>query len=145
MLCVVAQNNAIRPNCIKAQIDHTQEDCKYRPCGNRNETCNHISEFRKLAKMECKNRHSWARKVIPWKLSKKPKFLPTDKWYINKPESVLENETHEILWDFEIQMDQIIQVRRQENWSFYLGDFSSNWTNTWTLPQNRKSYGTWSW
>ena len=27
-----------------------------------------------------------------------------------KPESVLENETHKILWDFEIQTDYPIQV-----------------------------------
>ena len=31
---------------------------------------------------------------------------------MNKPESVLENETHKILWDFEIQMDYLIHARR---------------------------------
>ena len=34
------------------------------------------------------------------------------KWYINKPESILEDETHQILWDFKIQMDHKVQVKR---------------------------------
>ena len=28
------------------------------------------------------------------------------KWYMHKPESVQENETHMMLWDFELQTDQ---------------------------------------
>ena len=34
-------------------------------------------------------------------------------WYKHKPESVLENDTHKILWDFEIQTDPLISDRRQ--------------------------------
>ena len=33
------------------------------------------------------------------------KFDHTDKLYMHKPETVFENETHKIIWDFEIQMD----------------------------------------
>ena len=29
-------------------------------------------------------------------------------------ESILENETHKILWDFEIQTDHLISARRQD-------------------------------
>ena len=32
---------------------------------------------------------------------------------MNNPESVLENETHKILWDFEIQTDHLISARPQ--------------------------------
>ena len=31
--------------------------------------------------------------------------------YMHNPESVLENQTHELLWDFEIQMDHRILPR----------------------------------
>ena len=31
---------------------------------------------------------------------------------MHHPESVLENETHKILWDFEMQMDLLILARR---------------------------------
>ena len=34
------------------------------------------------------------------------------KWYMQKPKSVLENETHKILWDFEIKTDHLISARR---------------------------------
>ena len=32
----------------------------------------------------------------------------------NKPESVLENEMHKRLWDFEIQTDHVILARRPD-------------------------------
>ena len=32
-------------------------------------------------------------------------FNHADKWYEHKPESVLENERSQLLWDFEVQMD----------------------------------------
>ena len=34
--------------------------------------------------------------------------LYTTKWYMNKVESVRENGTHKILWEFEIQTDYLI-------------------------------------
>ena len=33
---------------------------------------------------------------------------------MHKPESVLENETHKILWDFEIKTDHLIPARRPD-------------------------------
>ena len=33
---------------------------------------------------------------------------------MHKPESVLENETHTILWDFEIKTDHLIPARRPD-------------------------------
>ena len=53
-------------------------------------------------------------KVIHWELYKKLKFDHTNKWYMHNPESVLENETHKLLWDFEIQTDHQISARRQD-------------------------------
>ena len=49
-LLMAAQNSAIRTNHIKARIDKTQQNSKYRLCGDRDETINHIiSECSKLA------------------------------------------------------------------------------------------------
>ena len=53
-------------------------------------------------------------KVINGELCKKINFDQTDKWYTHNPESVLQNETHKILWDFEIQMDHLISARRPD-------------------------------
>ena len=43
-------------------------------------------------------------KVNNWELYKRLKFNHSIKWYMHKPESILENETHEILWGFKIQI-----------------------------------------
>ena len=43
-------------------------------------------------------------KVIHWELCKKWKFDHTNNWYMHNPESVLENDTHKLLWDFVIQI-----------------------------------------
>ena len=73
-----------------------------------------ITEHSKLAQRAYKPRHDWVWKVIQWELRKKFKFDYTNKWYMQNPESVLKNEIHKILWDFEIQTDQLISARRPD-------------------------------
>ena len=54
---IAAQDNAIRTNHIKTRIDK-QQNSKYRLCGDRDETINHIiSECSKLAQKEYKARN----------------------------------------------------------------------------------------
>ena len=66
-LLLAAQNNAIRTNQIKARIDKAQENSKFRVCGDRDETINHIiSECSKLTPKEYKTRHNWVGEVIHW-------------------------------------------------------------------------------
>ena len=71
-----------------------------------------ISECSKLAQKEYKSRHDWVGKVIPWEMCKKFKFDHTNKWYIHNPVPVLENDTHKLLWGFNIQTDHLILARR---------------------------------
>ena len=54
-----------------------------------------ISDYSKLGQKENKTWQDWMGKVIHWELCEKLKFDQTDK-------SVLENETHKLLWDFKI-------------------------------------------
>ena len=52
-LQIAAQNNSIRINHIKARIDKTQQNCRWRLYGERDKTINHIiSECCKLAQKE---------------------------------------------------------------------------------------------
>ena len=114
-LLIAAQDNAIRTNHIKARIDKTQQNSKWRLCGDRDETINHIiSECSKLAQREYKARHDWVGKVIHWKMCKKFKFDHTNKWYMHNPAPVLENATHKLLWDFNILTDHLIPARRPD-------------------------------
>ena len=67
-----------------------------------------------LAQKEYKTRHNWIGKVIHWELCQKSKFDHTNKWYMYNLESVLENETNKVLWNFEIQTDHLILVRQPD-------------------------------
>ena len=112
---MAAQNSAIRTNHIKARIDKTQENSKCRQWGDKNETINHIiREFSKLAQKEYKATYNWVRKVINWELCKKFKYNHANKWYMHNPSTVLENDTHKLLWDFNIQTDHLISARRPD-------------------------------
>ena len=112
-LLTEVQNNAIRIKYAKANINNTQLNCKCKLSGDGDETVNHIiSECSKLAQKEYQSRHDWVPKVIHWELHKELILDYTDKLKIHKPESVLENETDKILWDFEIQTDNLIPERR---------------------------------
>ena len=103
-LLIAAQKNAIRTNYIKARIDKTKQNRKCWLCGDRDETINHIiSECTKLAQKEHKSGHDRVGKVIHWEMCKKFQFDHTNKWYMHNSASVLENDTHKLLWGFDIQ------------------------------------------
>ena len=86
------------------------ENSKYRPDWDRNEVVNRIIiKCSKLAQKKCKTRHNWTGKEIYWELWKRLKFDHDNKLYMQKQESLLENETHSI---FEIPKDQLFLARR---------------------------------
>ena len=53
-------------------------------------------------------------KVIYWEMYKKFKFDHTYKWYMHNTAPVLENDTHKLLWDFDIHSDHLISARRPD-------------------------------
>ena len=98
---------------LKATINRTQQNSRCRFCGDCDDKINHIiSECSKLTQREYNTKPDWVGKMIHWELCKKIKFDLTNKWFIPNPESFLENETQKILWDFEIQTDHLLSVRR---------------------------------
>ena len=114
-LLIATQDNAIRTNHNKARIDKSQQNSKFRLCGDWDETINHIiSECSKLPQKEYKARHDWVGKVIHWEMCKKFKFDHTNNWYMHNPAPVLENDTHKLLWDINMQTDNLIPARRQD-------------------------------
>ena len=114
-LLIAAQNNAVRTNHIKAKIDKTQQNSKCRLCSDRDKTINHIiSKCSKLALKEYKTKHYWVGKVIHWEMCKKFKVDHRNKWYMNNSAPVQENDTHKLLWDFDIYTDHLISARRPD-------------------------------
>ena len=84
-------------------------------CRKVDESIDHIvSGCSKLAQKEYKRRHDNLGKIVHWKLTRKCNFEARDKWYEHEAESVLENEDYKILWDFSIQTDHVIEVRRPD-------------------------------
>ena len=83
--------------------------------GDKDETINHIiSECSKLAQKEYKVRHACVGKVIHWEMCKKCRFDHPNNWYMQNPAPVLENDTHKLLLDFDIQTDHLISARRPD-------------------------------
>ena len=114
-LLIAAQNNAIRTNHIKERIDKTQLNSRCWLCGDRDETIIHmISEYCKLAQKEYKTRHNWVGKVFHWEMCKNFKFDHAKKWHMHNPTSILEDDTHKLLWDFDIHTDHLISLRRPD-------------------------------
>ena len=52
--------------------------------------------------------------MIHWEMCKRFKFDHTNKWYMHNPAPVLENNTHELLWEFNIHTDHLISTRRSD-------------------------------
>ena len=77
-----------------------QQNNKCMLCDDRNETVDLlIMKFRKLEKKMSIREYTsgWGK----W-LCKKFKSDFMSKWYMQNPESLPENETHKILWEFEV-------------------------------------------
>ena len=73
-----------------------------------------ISKCSKLAQRGYNARHDWVDKGIHWEMCKKLKFELTNKWYMHNPAPLLENTTHKLQWDFNIQTDHLIPARRPD-------------------------------
>ena len=100
-----AQEQSIRTNYIKYNIDKTAESLLCRMCGTRNGTISHIvSECGKLAQKEYKH----------WQFCEKLGFSRARLYYEHEPESVIENENFNIIWNFIIQCDHVIEARRPD-------------------------------
>ena len=99
-----AQEQSIRTNYIKYNIDKTAESSLCRMCGTRNETISHIvNAYGKLAQKEYKRRHDSVRRYVHWQFCEKLGFSRARLWYEYEPVSVAKNENFKILWDFTIK------------------------------------------
>ena len=68
----------------------------------------------KLAQKEYKRRHDNVAKKVHWDLCTKNKLDGMEKWYEHVPEGVVENEEVKLLWDVNIQCDNVTEARRPD-------------------------------
>ena len=95
--CVPSNSRRKQHRNDKSYQSKTWQNSKYRLCGERDETINHIiSECSKLAPKEYETWYNWVGKAIHRELCKKFKYDLNSKWYMHHLESFLENEMHKL-------------------------------------------------
>ena len=114
LLCA-AQEKAIRTNYIKHHIDKTSESPLSWVSGRKGNCVQElVSGFEKLAQKEYKRRHDNVAKKVHWDLCQKNGLKHKEKWYKHVPEGAVENEEVKVLWDINIQCDNMIEARRPD-------------------------------
>ena len=109
----VAQKQALRTNYAKCKIDKTSEDSLCRICGKWGETVQHIlCKCKKLAQRDNKRRHDSVAKSVHWKLCEKHNFERKEKRYKHCPEGVVEDDDVKLIWDINIQCENVMEVKR---------------------------------
>ena len=83
-----------------------------RMCG---EAVQHIiCECKKLAQREYRRRDDTVAKLVHWKLCEKHNLERKEKWYEHCPEGVVEDDDVKLIWDINIQCDNVIEARRPD-------------------------------
>ena len=84
-------------------------------CAKTGERISHIvSECSKLAQREYKRSHDHVARMIHWKLSEKFNLEKSEKWYLHNPQTVNENVNHKLIWDMNMQCDNVVVERRPD-------------------------------
>ena len=73
-----------------------------------------VSKCSKLAQKEYKRRHDKVATAVHWGILKTNNLPHLKHWYEHKAEAVMENEKVEILWNFNIYVDKLINARRPD-------------------------------
>ena len=114
LLCAT-QEQAFRTNYMKYRIDKNSETHLCRLCGKKDESVQHItSGCEKLTQKEYKRRHGNVAKKVHWDICKKNKLEHIEKWYKHASEGAVVNEKIKVLWDINIQCDNLIEARQPD-------------------------------
>ena len=71
-------------------------------------------EYSKLAQREYKRRHDNVVRMVNWKLFENFNFEKSEKWYLQNPQTVTENVNQILIWDMNIQCDNVIVERKPD-------------------------------
>ena len=114
-LIMAAQEQSLRTNSIKCHIDKTRQSDKCRMCQHARETTEHLVEgCEKLAQREYKRRHDKVAQLVHWNILRNDGIETTTTWYKHLPQQVIENQHAKVLWDFNIQADNVTEARRPD-------------------------------
>ena len=83
-------------------------------CGERKKLQHIICECKKLALREYKTRLDTVAKLVHWKLCERHNLERKEKWYKHCPKGVVEDDDVKLIWDINIQFDNVMEARRPE-------------------------------
>ena len=73
-----------------------------------------ICECKKLAQREYRRRDDTVAKLVHWKLCEKHNLERKEKWYEYCPEGAVGDDDVKLIWDINIQCDNVIEARRPD-------------------------------
>ena len=83
--------------------------------GKKGENMQHItSGCEKLVQKLYERRHDNVAKKVHWHICKENRLEHSEKWYKHAPEGAVENEEIKVLWDINIQCDNLIEARQPD-------------------------------
>ena len=83
-------------------------------CSVKDEMVGHLCECSKMAQMQYKHGLDIIARIVHWLIAKQYGLDVAVKWCKHRPELVIETATIKLLWDFTIQTDCEIQVRKPD-------------------------------
>ena len=86
-------------NYVISWLDETLWNSKCRLCKKRDEAVNRIRKCSQLAQVRL-GQEGYSN--LRGELCKSLNFDYIDKWNMHRPESIVENKTYKIMWDFEM-------------------------------------------
>ena len=96
-----------------------------------------ITECRKLAQKEFKQKHDNSARIVRLELCQKFGLVGVVKWYNHKSASLVENDRVKILWNFNIQIDHAIQHRSPDMVVLYKTERKCHLINI-AVPGNKR-------
>ncbi|KAL0274582.1 UNVERIFIED_CONTAM: hypothetical protein PYX00_002681 [Menopon gallinae] len=115
-VCAIMDQVIATKNYLKFIVKDGTQDDRCRRCLQAPETIQHvIGSCPKLSQTDYKHRHDQVAKIVHQKLALKYGLLSEQKpYYKYRPETVLENETHKLLWDRAILTDKTTPCNRPD-------------------------------
>ena len=67
-----------------------------------------------LPRENTKESMTYVARMVPWKLCEKFELEKSEKYYLHNPQTVSENIYHMLIWDMNIECDDVIVERRPD-------------------------------
>ena len=83
-------------------------------CEKGESVCHLVSESKKLAQKEYIRRRDNVARIIHWKLCELHQLERKENWYEHVEEGVVENGEVKLLWDMNIQCNNVVEARRPD-------------------------------